>query len=148
MAGHTRTRATGTARRTSGGKTRKLREHLPSDQLDQHRRRTQRRGARSRAVDRISRTSDPLRRLDVAREYVMSAAAKYRDPGAVAAAVEALLAAGDRIYAHGAPLTPAERRTRRERANQHRQQRQRTAVLVREGQAAIRRQRKEADRTA
>jgi hypothetical protein len=148
VAGHTRTVPNGKGRRTSGGKTRKVREHLPPDEVASARRRKQFLGARSVAADRIARTSDPLRQLDIAREYVRSAAAKYTDAAAVAAAVEALLAVGDRIYATGTPLSAAAKRTRRATADRHRQERHRTAVLVREGRAAVRRQQNEAHRNA
>lgn len=140
MAGHLRTVDTGTARRTSGKRTRKNREHLPPGQAAAHARRKQHHGARTQALDRINRTSDPLRQLDIAREYVRSAAAKYQADGHVVDAVQALLAAGDAIYTSAAPLSESARRTRRETAARHQQQRHRNQVLIREGEAAIRRQ--------
>lgn len=103
MAGHSRTVDTGRARRTPRGKSRRVRQHLPPGEADQAHRDKHRRGARAVAEHRMRRTSDPLAQLDAAREYVRSAAAKYRPAGHTTEAVEALLAAGDRIYQHGVP---------------------------------------------
>lgn len=149
MAGHVRTVGTGKARRAGGGKPRKIRQHLPAGEVELARRRKQHLGARTVAADRIGRTRDPLRQLDIAREYVRSAAAKYTaDPAVVDAAVNALLAAGDHIFTAGAPLPASAKRTRREAAARHRQQRQQDALLAREGAAAIRRQRTDARRAS
>lgn len=149
MAGHTRTVATGKARKTASGLPRKIREHLPPEQIAATKRRKQHTGARTVAADRIARTSDPLRQLDIAREYLRSAAAKYvADADIVQTAVNALLAAGDRVFASGAPLTPGARQARRARATRHRDQRKNTALLVREGTAAIRRQHADAQKKA
>ena len=149
MAGHTRTVATGKARRTTSGLPRKIREHLPPEQAAATKRRKQHKGARTVAADRIARTSDPMRQLDIAREYLRSAAAKYiADADIVQVAIDALITAGDRVFANGAPLTPAARQARRATATRHRDQRQKTALLVREGTAAIRRQHADAQQKA
>lgn len=147
MAGHARTVDTGKARRAPSGKVRKVRRHVPPGEAETAKRQKQHRGARTVALNRISRTTDPLRQLDIAREYVRSAAAKYQPDGQVTTAVQALLAAGDRIYQSGQPLSAAAKRTRRERAQRHQTKRRETAVLVREGQTAVRRQRNDARRT-
>lgn len=145
MAGHVHTVDTGKARRTASGRRRKIRERIPTDEAETSKRSKRHEGARTITMDRISRTTDPLRRLDAAREYVRSAAAKYLvDPEMVSAAVEALLAAGDQIFTEGEPLSPSARRTRRDQAEYHRARRQRTELLVREGAAAVRRQQTEA----
>lgn len=140
MAGHVRSIDTGKARRTASGKTRKIRQHLPPGEVEKAKRRKQHLGARTVINARLAATSDPLRRLDIAREYVRSAAAKYQVSGELAAAVDALIAAGDRIFITGEPLSPSAKRTRRAAAEQHRAKRKRTALLVREGRAAVRRQ--------
>lgn len=140
MAGHVRSADTGKARRTAAGRPRKIREHLPAGEVEAAKRRKRHLGARTLAADRIDRARDPLRQLDIAREYVRSAAAKYTADHEITAAVEALLAAGDRIFTTGVPLSAAAKRARRERAARHRWQREQTELLVREGRAAIRRQ--------
>lgn len=109
MAGHTRTQDTGQSRRTSQGRTRRVRHHLAPDDLDTARRRKQRNGARSVTDGRMARTSDPLARLDIARGYLRSAAAKYGDDQAVEEATAALLAAADRLYRTGRPRTRGRR---------------------------------------
>lgn len=143
MAGHARTVDTGKARRTPTGKARKIREHLPPGEAETAKRRKQHRGARTITLDRINRTTDALRQLDIAREYVRSAAAKYEPGGEITAAIEALLGVGDRIYQVGSPLSESARRTRRTVSERHRAKRATTAVLVREGTAAVRRQHNE-----
>lgn len=149
MAGHVRTVDTGRARRTASGRTRRVREHLPPGEVEAARRCKQHLGARTAAANKINRANDLLKRLDIAREYLRSAAAKYEiDTAAVEAAVEALLAAGDRTYQHGAPLTASAKRRRREEALKHRAKRQQTAVLVREGLKAVRSQQAEARRVS
>ena len=149
MAGHVRSVATGKARRTASGRIRKVREHLPPGEAEQAKRRKQHLGARTVATDQINRAGDLLRKLDIARQYVRSAAAKYTAaPDEINAAVEALLALGDRIYANGVPLSPGAKRTRRANAARHRQQRQQTALLIQEGRASIRRQQNDAQRTS
>lgn len=107
MAGHRRTVDTGTARRTTSGKTRRVREHRAAGESAAARRDQEQKGARALVEHRIRRTKDPLRQLDIARDYVRSAAAKYQPGSELAGAIEALLTAGDRIYGTGV------RRTRR-----------------------------------
>lgn len=103
MAGHGRSIDTGKSRRTTSGKSRRIRQHLPPGEAEQARRRKQHDGARTVALNRIRRTSDPLRQVDIARDYLRSAAAKYRPHGEVTGVIEALLAAGDQIYRHAEP---------------------------------------------
>lgn len=105
MAGHTRSADTGTARRTSSGKSRRVRKHLPAGEAAAARRTKQQQGARTLTDHKIRRERDPLRQLDIARDYVRSAANKYHPGGQVADAIAALLAAGDRIYESGTPNT-------------------------------------------
>lgn len=114
MAGHTRTVDTGKTQRT-GRRTRRVREHLPPGEAAENARAKQHQGARERALDRINRTTDPLGQLDAARDYVRSAAAKYQATGHVTDGIEALLAVGDAIFHRAAPLSEAQRRTRRSR---------------------------------
>lgn len=113
MAGHLRTTDTGTTRRTTGKRVRRNREHLPPGEAADHGRRKQHRGARSRAVDQIHRTTDPLAQVDIARDYVRSAAAKYVPDGHLIEAIQALLAAGDGIYTHAPARSESARRHRR-----------------------------------
>lgn len=142
MAGHTRTTGTARAVTAASGRIRKVREHLPpgdgaesSDLV----RRKRRNGARALVGERIARTSDPLTQVALAADYVKSAAAKYQArTGAAAAAVEALLELGDRIYAAGEPLTPGQKHHRKTVAQAHRAARTRNAQLVAEGAAAVR----------
>lgn len=149
MAGHSRTTATGKARRAASGKPRRVREHLPPGEAEAAKRVKAQRGAKTVALDRISRTSDPLAKLNIAREYVRSAAAKYQvDDAAVAAAIDALLAAGDRIFTTGQPVTAAQKRTRQQHTERRRQRRAETELLLREGRASIRRQQADAGRAA
>lgn len=148
MAGHVRSVDTGKARRTAGGKSRKVREHLPPGEVEAAKRRKQHLGARTVATDRINRARDAQAQLDIAREYVRSAAAKYTADEEITAAVQALLAAGDRIFQTGQPLSPAGKRARREAADRHRVKRQQDALLLREGRASIRRQQADARRVS
>ncbi|GAA0645714.1 hypothetical protein GCM10010174_80920 [Kutzneria viridogrisea] len=148
MAGHLRSVDTGKARQTPSGRARRVREHLPPGQVALAKRRKQHLGARAAAADRIARTTDPLRQLDIAREYVRSAAAKYTATDAVLqVAVQALLQVGDQVFTTGTPVSASTKRTRRQSAERHRQQRQRNQLLLREGRAAVRRQQSES-RTA
>lgn len=140
MAGHNRTVDTGRSARAAGGKPRKIREHLPPGQVPAAKRAKAHAGARTTAMNRISRTADPLRQLDHARDYLRSAVAKYTAPHEIHPVVEALLAAADRIYRTGTPVTEAARRTRRDTASRHRKDRTTNQVLIREGKTAIRRQ--------
>ncbi len=140
MAGHGRTIETGKARRTARGRSRRIRQHIPDGEAEQAKRRKQHSGARANAVNRINRTTDPLRKLDIAREYLRSAAAKYQPDSEITDAVQALLAAGDRIYQHAEPLSPAAKRTRRVRAERSQTVRANNAALIREGKAAVRQQ--------
>jgi hypothetical protein len=145
MAGHSRSVDTGKARRTANGKTRKVREHLPPGEAETARRDKQHRGARTVAADRIARTRDPLRQLDIAREYLRSAAAKYQpNPGDLDIAVKALLAVGDRIFQTGQPQTAAARQTRRTKAASHRKRRADLTTLTRLGEQAAREARQNA----
>lgn len=101
MAGHRRTVDTGTARRTASGKTRRVRQHRAAGESATARRDQEKRGARALVEHRIRRTKDPMRQLDIARDYVRSAAAKYQPGGEISDVVDALLTAGDRIYSTG-----------------------------------------------
>lgn len=101
MAGHVRTVDTGKTRRTTGRRTRRVREHLPPGEAESARRRKEHAGARALAMDRINRESDPLAQLSHAVSYVRSAAAKYRSDADVSAAVQMLAEIGDRIYSNG-----------------------------------------------
>lgn len=104
MAGHTRTVGTGKHQRGITGRPRRVREHLaPGDAATAKRQKTHQ-SARSIALHHIRRASDPLVQIDRARDYVRSAARKYRFEGTdVTDVVQALLAAGDHIYTHGEP---------------------------------------------
>lgn len=139
MAGHTRTVDTGTARRTRTGKVRRIRQHLPAGQSEKARRDKAHRGARTVALARIDRARTPLDKLEAARQYVRSAAAKYgiADPD-VAAAVTALLAAGDRIFQTRQPLSAAARARRRSAREAQRVRRTHTRTLLRLGKQAAR----------
>lgn len=97
MAGRNRTVDTG---KTVG--RRRQRQHLPAGAAEQHTREKAHRGARARVDQRIGRTRDPLAQLDAARDYVRSAASKYR-PTELSTAIQALLDAGDQIYRTGQP---------------------------------------------
>lgn len=149
MAGHSRTTATGKAHRAASGKPRRVREHLPPGEAEDAKRAKAHRGAKTVALDRISRATDPLTKLNIAREYVRSAAAKYQvDEDTVTAAIDAMLAAGDRIFTAGQPVTAAQKRTRQHHSQQRRQRRTENELLLREGRAAVRRQQADADRAA
>lgn len=147
MAGHSRTTATGATRPGVTGKPRRVREHLPAGDAEHIRRAKSQRGAKTRLKHRLDRTSDPLARLDAARDYLRSAAAKYQTTASVEQAVQALIVAADRIFRDGDPLTEAQHRTRRDRAARRKQHRDTTAVLLREGRAAVRRQQANASDT-
>lgn len=101
MAGHNRTVDTGRTRRSSGGKARRVREHRPAGESDGARRDKERRGARRIADDRVRKATSPTARLDAARDYLRSAAAKYHAQAELDSAVAVLLDAGDRIYTTG-----------------------------------------------
>lgn len=98
MAGRTRTVDTG---RTRG--TRRERTHRPAGESETYRREKEHRGGRAQVRQRLDRIRDPAARLDAARDYVRSALRKYDSPAATAAAVDALLAAGDELYRTGTP---------------------------------------------
>lgn len=104
MAGRSRTVDTG---RTRGN--RRARQHRPAGETESAHRDRVHRGARALVNQRIDRARDPLRQLDIARDYVRSAAQKYQVRGETAPAIEALLAAGDELYRTGSPKS----RTRR-----------------------------------
>jgi hypothetical protein len=142
VAGHWRTTDTGTARRTSSGHTRRVREHLPAGEALDAKRLKDYTGARKIVVDRLEKMKDPARRLDAAVQYVRSATAKY-EIADVNAAVDALLALGDQIFAASAPLSEDIKRHRREAAARRRVEREQTQVMVREGKKAIRRQQRQ-----
>ncbi len=94
----------GRARTVDTGKTdgrRRLRQHRPAGEADPHRREKQRRGARARAEQRISRSRDPVTQLLAAVDYVRSALSKYRPGGLLQPVLDALLATGDEIYRTG-----------------------------------------------
>jgi len=101
VAGHTRTVATGQTRRTTSGKSRRVRQHHPAGETEQHRRQKEHQGARSLALDRIARARDPLTQLTAAMGYVRSARAKYHGDADITALVQAVIDTGDRIYTHG-----------------------------------------------
>lgn len=103
MAGHGRSVDTGTTQRGTSGKTRRARRHLPAGEAAAARRTKAHSGARSLANDRVRRAKTPEEQLIAAHDYVRSAMAKYTPGSHTGPAVEALLAAGDRIYQHGSP---------------------------------------------
>lgn len=138
MAGHQRTKDTGAAKRTATGKVRRVREHLPAEEIETTKRRKRFAGARALVNERLARTTDPLKQLDLARAYVLSAAAKYNHDKALLDAVDALLRAGDHILTTGQELTPSARSTRRSTTARHRKRRRDTTIVLREGHAAIR----------
>lgn len=144
MAGHVRTTATGKARRTSGGRLRQTREPVPPEQRADAKRAKQHRGARAIANDRITSATDEREQLAAAREYLMSAMAKYDSPATVRMAVAALLKAGDLVFTTGTPHTAFTRRRRKQEAEQHRTKRRVAKVLIAKGRAAVRREQAEA----
>lgn len=104
MAGHTRTTGTGATVRGATGKPRRVREHLPAGDAEIARRKKAHAGARSQARSHIATAQDGLRQIEAARDYVRSAAAKYHPhPDDLQPVVQALLAAGDRIFEAGTP---------------------------------------------
>ncbi|GAA1983283.1 hypothetical protein [Amycolatopsis minnesotensis] len=148
MAGHVRTMP-GTGRQPGvTGRSRKVRVHLPPGEAEVAKRVKQRNGARTIAQHRIVSARTPQARLDAARDYVRSAAAKYRADDEIAVAVEALLAAGDRIFARGAPVDPGTRAARQVRAARNRERARTNQVLIREGRKSVRRQQMEARESA
>lgn len=109
MAGHSRTVGTNRHAPGTSGRSRRVRRHLPPGEAAAAKRHRAHQSARSVALHHIQRTSDPLTQIDRARDYVRSAAGKYRtDQAELTSVVEALLAAGDRIYQTGEPK-PARR---------------------------------------
>ncbi|MET9260371.1 hypothetical protein [Amycolatopsis sp. NPDC004079] len=142
MGGHTRTVGTARAVVAEPGKVRKVRDHRPAGDGSEDApevRRKRRNGSRAFARERIARTSDPVKQTALALDYVKSAAAKYQpDPAAAQAAVAALLAMGDRIYADGVPLTAGQKRYRKTAARRHRIAKDRKALLLAQSDPALR----------
>lgn len=104
MAGHPRTVGTSRHQRGASGRARRVREHLPAGEAAPARRRKAHASARSRALAHVHRASgDQLVQIDRARDYLRSAAGKYSIETDLTPVVDALIAAGDRIYQTGTP---------------------------------------------
>uniref|UniRef100_UPI003F495B1A hypothetical protein n=1 Tax=Amycolatopsis sp. CA-096443 TaxID=3239919 RepID=UPI003F495B1A len=137
MAGHVRTiagkgRFTGTT-----GRVRRNRVRLPAEDIDPARRTKQRTGARTRAQHRLDNAQTPQEQLDAAREYLLSAMAKYDGRQSIPGLVQLMLRAGDRIYATGRPVTPETRKRSQQRAAANRSKRRTNRLLVAEGLRSV-----------
>ncbi len=139
VAGHGRTTATGKARRTPSGRTRKVREHLPDGQSAAAKRAKQHQGARRVTADRLRKAKRLITRENIARSYIGSARAKFSDPDTAEfdrlhqAYIDAMVALGDHIFRHGPELTASARKTRRDAKNRRRQDRHDTGLIHRAG---------------
>lgn len=122
---------------------RQVREPVPPEQRVAAKRAKQHRGARAVANDRIARAADEREQLAAAREFVMSAMAKYDSPETVQRIIAALLKGGDVIYKTGTPHTAFTRRRRKQEAEQHRAKRRVAKALAAKGRAAVRREQAE-----
>ena len=102
MAGHLRTTPAPGARRTSKNTVRRNRQHLPDGEADQHARERIVAAGKSTAYQRINARSGDLAKVDAAREYLRSAAAKYDlPPGWSQPLVDQLVRQADQIIRTG-----------------------------------------------
>lgn len=141
MAGHVRT-IPGKGRFVGkSGRVRRNRVRIPSGDIDMARRTKLRTGARTQVQHRLENARSPQDQLNAAREYLLSALAKYDGRGEIAALVQEMLRVGDRIYARGPMVSAEARRHSQERAVAYKAKRRTNRLLVAEGLKSLRKQR-------